>query len=99
MGLVSFLVSANEIAGSSEAVSPAAASVRLSRREIPFPDSVDRAESAVPDVVGLLDLFKIDAVCVAVDLDDESHGALSPLRSSTVAIGDVLDCIGQSAGP
>src|SRR5216684_57491 len=42
MGLGSFLVSANETAGSSGAASPAAASVRASRRDTPFSDTRDR---------------------------------------------------------
>src|SRR5260221_11397228 len=46
MGLVSFLVSANEPAGSSGAASPAAASVRASGRDTPFSDARDRLEWA-----------------------------------------------------
>src|SRR6185312_12096620 len=40
MGLVSFLVSANETRGSSGAASPAAATVRASRRDTPFSDTI-----------------------------------------------------------
>src|SRR5258708_40224683 len=60
MGLLSFLVWANENVGSSGAVSPAAASARLSRREMLFPDAGDRPGAAAPDagllrvIVGLL---------------------------------------------
>src|SRR5580704_18032619 len=51
MGLVSFLVSANETAGSSGAASPAVANVRASRRDTPFSDARDRLEWAAPDAV------------------------------------------------
>jgi CheY-like chemotaxis protein len=44
-----FLVLANENVGSSGAVSPAAASLRLSRREMLFPDADDRPGSVAPD--------------------------------------------------
>src|SRR5882757_9288017 len=44
MGLVFFLVSANETAGSSGAASPAAASVRAWRRDTPVSDARDRLE-------------------------------------------------------
>jgi hypothetical protein len=47
MGLVSFLVSANEMVGTSGVVSPAAASARVSRREMLFPEADDRPESAL----------------------------------------------------
>src|SRR6476659_3630492 len=46
MGLVSFLVSANEIAGSSGAASPAAASASASRRDTPFSEARDRRDWA-----------------------------------------------------
>jgi hypothetical protein len=46
MGVVSFLVSANENAGSSGAASPAAASVRASRREMLFLDDDNRRDDA-----------------------------------------------------
>jgi hypothetical protein len=44
MGLVSFLVSANETAGSSGAANPAAASARASRREMLFLDADNRTD-------------------------------------------------------
>jgi hypothetical protein len=47
MGLPSFLVWARENVGNRDAVSPAAASVRVSRREMLLPN----AESAAPDAV------------------------------------------------
>jgi hypothetical protein len=42
---LSFLLLANEHVGSSGAVSPAAASLRLSRREMLFPDAGNRRET------------------------------------------------------
>jgi hypothetical protein len=51
MGLVSFLVPANEMFGTSGVVNPAAASVRASRREMLFPEADDRPEAAAANVV------------------------------------------------
>jgi hypothetical protein len=45
------LVSANEIVGNIDEVIPAAASARLSRREMLFFDADDRPESTAPDAV------------------------------------------------
>jgi hypothetical protein len=46
MGLVSFLVSANDAAGSSGAASPAATTVRASRREMLCLDADNRTDDA-----------------------------------------------------
>jgi hypothetical protein len=54
MGLLSLLVLANDNVGSRGAVSPAATSLRLSRREILLPDAGNRRD----DVVALTSMVK-----------------------------------------